>query len=371
MNLASTDRRKLGMLLDQLTGAVEELLLAGLTTASEATRQTLGVAFQEASRLRLLRLGSTLRGANDELGRFTRNEPEFSPKRLSFFLNRSWLLGKGLGHALQANDDKAFDRLLWTPANQPVDKLEVVTLGVSKKVAKGGFVAFEFRLRTIQPAGDLEAGRRLLWSCVFPVKPGVAIPAEGFLHLPQKQKFTAHLFLKGKVIQLEKVAVSLDEHGGGRISLGDASTVTLGEPFTDWESFQSRDPAKALERIRAHRPGPFDLDVEIQEEVVLTDWQVGKPVERPADSQVVYPFASGTICFDAPVSQGEEGQALRAMLHVFHKKKRPPPLFGLMHYEKCRLILQPLAVFGKDGPEQLMLSNEKVDRKALLQALKF
>jgi hypothetical protein len=42
-----------------------------------------------------------------------------------------------------------------------------------------------------------------------------------------------------------------------------------------------------------------------------------------------------------------------------------------MHYEACRLILQPLATFGESGPEQLMLSNEKVDRAALLKALKF
>src|SRR5947208_2783631 len=240
MNLAAADRRKLGTSLDQLTRAVEELLLTGLTTASETTRQTLGVAFQEASRLRLLRLGSTLRSANEELGRYTRNEPEFSRKRLGFFLNRAWLLGKGLGRALQANDDAAFDRLLWMPANQPVDKLEVVTLGVAKKVAIGAFVAFEFRLRTIQRAADKSSsvgrianpsynrppGSRLVWSCVFPVKPGVEIPPEGFLHLPQKQKFTARLFLEGKSIFLEKVALSLDEHGGGRISLTDASTVT-------------------------------------------------------------------------------------------------------------------------------------------------
>src|SRR5438128_9404241 len=107
MNLPPAERKKLASLLDELGRAVEDLLLTGLTTASEATRQTLGVAFQEASRLRLLRLGSTLRGANDELGRFTRNEPEFSRKRLGFFLNRAWLLGKGIGRALKDDDDAA------------------------------------------------------------------------------------------------------------------------------------------------------------------------------------------------------------------------------------------------------------------------
>ena len=67
------------------------------------------------------------------------------------------------------------------------------------------------------------------------------------------------------------------------------------------------------------------------------------------------------MTFDAPVSRGIEGNALRTALDEYRTKKQRPPLFALMHYEKCRLILQPLAVFGKDGPEQLMLSQEKVD----------
>ncbi|HEY7426317.1 MAG TPA: hypothetical protein VH682_18945, partial [Gemmataceae bacterium] len=96
MKLNPSDRRKLLPMLDKLAESVEELLLSGLTTASEATRQALGVSFQEASRLGLLRLGSTLRAANEELGRFTRDEAAFSRKRLSFFLNRAWLLSHGL-----------------------------------------------------------------------------------------------------------------------------------------------------------------------------------------------------------------------------------------------------------------------------------
>ena len=102
MNLSSADRKKLETMLDQLGKAVEDLLLTGLTTASETTRQTLQVAFQEASRLKLLRLGSTLRVANEELGRFTRNDADFSGRRFSFFLNRAWMLGKGLAHALRS-----------------------------------------------------------------------------------------------------------------------------------------------------------------------------------------------------------------------------------------------------------------------------
>src|SRR2546429_4414470 len=115
MNLPSAGRAKLESLLHQLGKAVEELLLTGLTTASDTTRQTLNVAFQEASRLKLLRLGSTLRVANEELGRFTRNDADFSPTRFSFFLNRAWMLAKGLARALKAGDDAGFDQLNWTP----------------------------------------------------------------------------------------------------------------------------------------------------------------------------------------------------------------------------------------------------------------
>src|ERR1700735_460290 len=99
-----TERPKLAALLAQLGAAVEELLLTGLPTASDATRQTLAAAMQEAARFRLLRLGSTLRTATEELGRFTTHDPSFSRRRLTFFLSRAWLLSRGLAHALQTAD---------------------------------------------------------------------------------------------------------------------------------------------------------------------------------------------------------------------------------------------------------------------------
>jgi hypothetical protein len=321
--------------------------------------------------MRLLRLGSTLRGANEELGRYTRNEPDFSRRRLTFFLNRSWLLSRGLARAIQEGDDQEFDKLLWIPASQPVNRLEVVNLGISKKVATGAFCAFDFRMRTIKESGNIPSGQRLAWSCIFPTKPGVEVPPEGFLHLPQKQKFKTNLFLEKKSIVIEKAAVALDHFGGGRLSLGDESTVASHEPFTAWEQFQTWNPESALERIQNHETGPFDLEIELQEEIVLPDWQVGEPEVRPEDGQRVYPISAGTMKFDAVVSLGAEGKALAAALENLRKKKHRPPLFGLMHYERCWLILQPLSIFGKDGPEYLTISDETIDRAALLKALKF
>src|SRR5262245_35867703 len=153
MKLADADRRKLTTLLGELARAVEELLLGGLTAASEATRRALDAAFQEASRMRLLRLGSALRVAAEELGRFTRDDPTCSRKRLYFFLDRAWVLCRGLARALAAGDEATFDRLLRTPAGVPVRRLEVVTLGAAKRVAAGAFCAFEFRLRALAAAG--------------------------------------------------------------------------------------------------------------------------------------------------------------------------------------------------------------------------
>jgi hypothetical protein len=223
----------------------------------------------------------------------------------------------------------------------------------------------------VQIAGNIPEGHRLVWSCVFPLKPGNEIPAEGFLYLPQKQKFNAALFLEGQTIVIERAAVVLDGFGGGRISLGEASTVATGHPFKDWQRFQSWDTAAAVKRIREHQPGPLDLEVEMQEEVVLDDWQIGEPAERTGQQQVVFPVVHRNTTFDAVVAQGPEGKALHTALQALRKKKMRPPLFGLLHYEMCRLVLQPLATLGKNGPEQLMLSEKKIDRAALLKALKF
>ncbi|MGE3803466.1 MAG: hypothetical protein AB7K24_02200 [Gemmataceae bacterium] len=371
MKLADADRKKLPALLDQLAGAVEDLLLTGLTTASDATRQTLQVAFQEASRMRLLRLSSTLRVANEELGRFTRNQADFSRRRLCFFLGRAWLLSRGLAKALGEKDEEASDRLLWLPASQPVERIDVVTLGVAKKVSAGAFAAFEFRLRVVAAAGQLEQGQRLTWSCVFPLKPGQEVPAEAFLHLPQKQKFKSSIFLDRKVLTIEKAAVALDGSGNGRISLLEESTVAAGDAVADWQALLGWDVAAARERIGQQRPGPLDLEVELQEEIVLEGWSIDKPAERADEQQLVYPIVQGETAFEARVSSSAEGKAARKRLDELVKKKKRPPLFALMHYERCRLVLQPLTVFGKEGPEYLPLSDEAIDKKALLQTMKF
>jgi hypothetical protein len=367
----AADRPKLARALDGLAAAVEELLLSGLTTASESTRQTITVAMQEAARFRLLRLGSSLRGTADELGRYARQEPAFSKRRLAFFLNRSWLLSRGLAHALHQKDEAEYDRLAWTPPSQPLPEVEVVCLGVVKKVAAGSFAAFDFRLRAVADAGPIAAGASLSWSAIFPIKPGLDIPPEAFLHLPQKQKFTPVVFLNRTSVVIREAAVATDESGGGRVALTDGSTVVSGRAFGDWARFLDWTPRPAIERLGRHRAGPLDVETELQDEVILRDYEIGPCRDGDEPGQLAYPITAGPLALRA-VGAGAEGKTLKKAMDELKKLKRNrPPLFGLMHYERCRLVLQPLSSFGDGGPDYLTIAKGDVNKAALLKAMSF
>jgi hypothetical protein len=330
----------------------------------------LAAAMQEAARFRLLRLGSTLRTATEELARFTAHDPSFSRKRLTFFLGRAWLLSRGLAHALQTAGAKEYDRLAWSPPMQPLAKVEVVCVGAAKRVAAGAFVAFEFRLRAVADAAPVTAGQRLTWSAVFPLRPGLEIPAEGFLHLPQKQEFTPFLLLDQRSVMIERANIVCEE-SGSRLSLTDQSTVVAGNAFPEWERFLDWSPAPSVERIRKHTPGPLDLDTELQEEIVLRDYAIGAPGEGDAPGQTVYPINAGHLTLSAIVGSKAEANALREGLDDLRKlKKNRPPLYGLMHYERCRLVFQPLTAFRPE-PDYLTISKEKVNKAALLKAMSF
>ncbi len=372
MKLEQVDRKKLLPLLDELTGAIEDLLFTGLTTASEQTVKSFNVTFQESSRMGLLRLGTTLRAINEEVGRFTKNEPDFSRRRLSFFLNRSWLLSHAIKRAIEENQSEQFERLMLTPSPKAIDRIEAVTVGVVKRAASS-FCAFDFRLQCLKDSGHLKKGEKLLWSCVFPKAPNSEIPPEGYLHLPQKQKFKASILLEPHTVIIENCNASLDVTGCQRIVLGELSSVVLGDVFTDWQSLFNWDPARALERIRNHQPGPFDLEVELQEEVFVENWCIGETSLVDEGKSIAFPILTGTFQCEATVSNAKGENNLRAELEKLRTGKKPPgPLFGLMHYERCKLVMQPLTVFEESkGPKHLMISPEKIDPKALLQAIKF
>ena len=361
------ERKRLPSVLSELARAVEDLVATGLTTASEATRQKLDVSFKEASRLKLLRLGAALRYVNEELGRYLQDSASFSPRRLSFFLNRSWLLAKGMAEALREDDQTTLATLLLTGAPPIlVETLEVAVLGVAKRVAQSS-CSFDFRLRVLRDAPGVKAGQPLVWSCLFGAK--ASVPAEAFLHLPQPQKFHPKIFLENKALTVTGAAVALSP-AGGRLMLGPKATVTEGKPFKEWRRFQPWDASGARARVLSHQPSPLDLPVELQEEVVLEQYRVGEAVDRGRPDQRSFPIETGSgLRLDAVVSTGAEGKALTQALEAMAKRKKPPPLFGLMHYESCRLIFQPLSTFGEDAMTQLMISDESINLKELLGSL--
>jgi hypothetical protein len=355
-------------LLASLQQATEDLLLMGLAAASDATREALSTSFQAASRMKLLRLGVTLRVTTEEIGRFAKNDPMFSRRRFAFFVSRAWMLCRGMRQALEANDESQWVRLLGQPASREVAAMDVVCLGVGKRVVPGAFAAFEFRLRAI--SGDLSGSGRplpLIWSGVFPLKAGAEVPPEAFLHLPQPQGFKPSVFLPGSVVRVTRALVS-DE---GRMTLGKESKVeTTREAFDGWEPLLTWDARAALDRVRHHRPGPFDLEVELQEEVVLRDVRVGPPQPHEREHQLRYPLETSLGPFQVIVGSGPDEAPLRERLEGW-KDVQSGPIFGLMHYEMCRFILQPLTRFGGEAPELSQLAENTFDAATLVKALKF
>jgi hypothetical protein len=352
------ERQALLPLLDDLVAAVEDVVATGLTVVSKSTLDRLDSALKEASRLKLGRFAAALRFANEEIARYLAQSPDFDARRLSLFLNRAWILGVGLARALRAQDEAAIGRLLWLPPSpRVVPSVRVVTLGVNKTV-KRSVGSFEFRMR------DVDSGERLLWSFLVN-RQNLAVPLEAWLHLPQPQKFDPKVLLTGNVVTMEQVAISAD----GRLMLGPKAKVTEGEAYTDTERFLTWDRSAALSRVRAHTPSPLDLEVELQEEVVLRDWTVGAPVDRGRPGYKTFPIEAEGLSFDASVSTTDEGAELTKALTSLRKGKARPPLFGLVHYESCRLVLRPLSVQDGGQMRHLMVSGDNIDKKKLLAAL--
>lgn len=364
------EQKQLLSLLDELRGGVEELLLAGLTTASKSTVERIDVSFKEASRMKLLRLGSTLRIANEEISRFTTGSAQFSSRRLAFFLGRAWLLATSMRRAIDEGDSVALDNLMSTPPTQPVASLKVVTLGVAKRVVPGSFASFDFRLRAIESSPPVEAGEAMIWSCVFPLRKDLDLPTEAFLHLPQKQKFKPSILLEKKIVEVSKCGISRPPAGPTRLMLGEASEIKSADEFSDWKSFWQWDPKSAYERLEKHRLTPLDLEIELQEEVFAEEWQTGE-VKSSEEGYDLLPISSGSLQLEARLDRGPSATPLHGVMTKLSDKKQKPPLYGVVHYESCKLIFQPLSALGKEGPEYLTVSPDKISQAALVKAMKF
>ncbi|MEZ4240607.1 MAG: hypothetical protein R3F59_31535 [Myxococcota bacterium] len=366
--MTTPDRAALLPVLDDLAAAVEDVVATGLTSASQATLQRLDVSFREASRLKLGRLAASLRYVNEEIARHLRHADDFSAWRLSLFLNRSWVLARGLAHAARTGDDDAWRRLTWSPAPEPLGAVEVVCLGVRKRTTRvSGSFDFAFR--------EVGGPRHFVWSLVFS-RESAAVPPETQLHtrpknVPPSAVFEPSLFTEAAPVTFAGWSLVPDGRGGGRLWPAAGATVTAGKR-ADWAALLEGlrwDCAAAVARARAHDAGPLDLPVELQEDVVLREWTVGAPVDRGRPGVVVYPMVADGLEIDAVVSTQEDGRALRTALDELRKAKARPPLVGLLHSDLCRLVLEPLSLLRPAGPEHLMLAKELGDKRAMVRDL--
>jgi hypothetical protein len=201
----------------------------------------------------------------------------------------------------------------------------------------------------------------------------LVLPAEGFLHLPQKQMFRPSVLLEKKVVVMTKVGVSRQGGGGGgasRLTLTEGSVVTAGEAYKDWEGFWKWDMRGAAERLKGHRPTPLDLEVELQEEVVVREWEAGerRVLEEGYD---LLALKTEHLAIEARIDRGPSGVPLAGVMAKLAEKKKRPALYGVAHYEGCAVVFQPLTALGKGGPEYLTISPDKVSQAELVKAMKF
>jgi len=344
-------------LLEELSRAVEDLVRTGVPVATEATRARIDASFKEASRRKFLRLGPSLRYVNDDVGRYLAGDPQFSIRRFSFFLHRSWLLARGMVKAIHDKNDALFASLAAAPsaAPRPVKSIEVVTLGVLKRTVASAYT-FEFKLRIVDAAEPELVGRSLTYSLVFARKTeGKAkdLPAEAYLHLNQPQKFMPRVFRQDKVVKITDAALMLDERGG-RLALGPKSTVTEGPVHTDWPPFFRFNPAVALERVKRHTPGPLDLAVELQEEVIIAGATMSEQPIKTGDGRRLFALSGADgLSFDAVIPDGPDGEELLPRLRAALKQADKPLLYGITYYEFGRMMLLPLSLLytGSAAPE--------------------
>jgi len=345
--------RELDALTTELCAAIEELLLSGLSTASEGTKEKLGVAFREASRMRLLRLGSTLRICVEEVQRFDAGSERFSPARFGFFVERAWILARAM------RDAESQARLQPDVRPEPLPPTEMVCVGSLKRHVPGAFAAFELRLRTT----DADA-RPLTWSCVFPMKPGVTTSPETFLLLQQKQGFRPVDLLGPRCFVVQGAA-----RVGSRLALGPKAEISFGERFDDWPRVTAWDREAARERLEAHEVDPLTLPIELQTEVRLDTWSLGAFEDTPEPYRVaVLESAGGERSADEILQM----QVRASDEHVERRLTRADaPLLGVVHYERARLVMQPLALLHDSGPEHLTIRRQEMDAEALVKELDF
>ncbi len=210
----------------------------------------------------------------------------------------------------------------------------------------------------------------MIWSCVFPMRADLDLPAEAFLHLPQKQKFRPSILLEKKIIEITQCAVGRQPGAASRIVLTDASEMKTADAFSGWQELCKWDVRDAAARLAQYRPTPMDLEIEFQEEIFIENWQAGTRVQSEEGYDLL-PLETGIVPLEARLDRGPSGVPLNVVMGKLAEKKQRPTLFGIAHYESCRVVFQPLTAFEKNGPEYLTVSPDKISQAALVKAMKF
>jgi hypothetical protein len=114
----------------------------------------------------------------------------------------------------------------------------------------------------------------------------------------------------------------------------------------------------------------MDLDIELQEEVLVSQWHPGQRRETDEGCDLL-PIEMNDLPLEVRLDRGPSGIPLRDKMSQIVAKENRPPIYGVVHYESCRLVLQPLSVLDDTGIEYLTVSHDKINQAELVKAMKF
>jgi hypothetical protein len=106
----------------------------------------------------------------------------------------------------------------------------------------------------------------------------------------------SHVRLLERLLTLRVVRgrYALELEARARLNLREASRLTCGDAFTDWPSCLDGDLAGASSRLEQFRPSPMDLEIEFQEEAIVSTWSAVEE-ETTSEGFDLAPITSGRL----------------------------------------------------------------------------
>ena len=350
-------------LLQEVTACVALLYQSGLTAANKSTQDRLSAVWKESSRLRLLRLASALRIANEEVKRFVEKDEHFSLSRLSFFLRRARIIAHRAVWAIQNEKTQELNDILASPQSQPIKQIDFLVMGVSVKVSRNVFCAFEFH-------GQDSDGSYINWSCVYPIPPSMkTVSPNVLLNLKQKQGFKAVSLLEHKYIHVDQ-AHETNLKFGTRLQLSDVSEVSTRDRVGQWPIDGACDFMDLRRRLQNAQVGPLDLPTEFQEYLIISEWKIGEEIDVGLAGrkswQLQTPYFNATMAIS-----DDEGSDFRIKrINELRLSDGDMPLYVLLYFERGRIIVDPLTLFENGIPEYLTITKGSMGARDMLRVLK-